>query len=97
MLELQQEKALVTATTWHKKQEEALETIKLKEMETNELQKKIIEEKNKLRLQQALYEYRNLFSQQHIEAQDEIAEVWMNHYCHCCCHRPSDIVRRRCR
>jgi hypothetical protein len=79
LLELQQEKASVTATTWHKKLEEALECNKLKDMENNELQKKIVEEKNKLKLQQALYESvradRNLFSQQHIEAQDEIAEV----------------------
>lgn len=79
LLEMQQEKSASLATTWHKKHEEVLEKMKLKDMENNELQKKIIEEKNKLKLQQSLYESvradRNLFSQQHIEAQDEIAEM----------------------
>ena len=89
LLEMQQEKSAGLATSWHKKYDESVEKLKLKDMESNELQKKIIEEKNKLKLQQSLYESvradRNLFSQQHIEAQDEIAEVCMTHtHTHTC-------------
>lgn len=53
--------------------------IKEKEMENTELQKKINEEKAKLKTQQAMYEAvradRNQFSQQSIELQDEVSEM----------------------
>ena len=51
----------------------------MKEMEVAELQKNIQEEKNKLKLQQNLYEQvrsdRNLFSKQQVQSEDEIAEM----------------------
>ncbi len=51
----------------------------MKDVEAQELGKKVDEEKSKLQLQQDLYEQvradRNLFSKQHIQSQDEIAEV----------------------
>ena len=78
-LEKQREKAAMNASTWHAKHQEALEQAKIKEMEQNEVAKKLQEEKTKLKLQQALYEQvradRNLFSKQHIQSQDEIAEM----------------------
>merc|ERR1712137_311939 len=67
------------ASNWLAKHQECLETIKLKEMEVVELQKNIQEEKNKLKLQQNLYEQvrsdRNLFSKQQVQSEDEIAEM----------------------
>lgn len=78
-LERQHEKSILSVSNWQVKFGALKETLKIKELENNELQKKILEEKNKLKVQQSLYESvrgdRNLFSQQHIEAQDEIAEV----------------------
>merc|ERR1719230_1229295 len=57
----------------------ALEESKLKEMRSNELQKKVAEGDAKLKQQQQLYESvrsdRNLYSKNLIEAQDEIAEM----------------------
>lgn len=53
--------------------------MKAKDMEITELQKKVAEEKSKLKAQQALYESvradRNQFSQQYVEVQDEISEM----------------------
>jgi chromosome segregation ATPase len=58
---------------------QTMEEIKLKEMRTNELQKKVTEGDTKLKQQQQLYEAvrsdRNLYSKQLIESQDEIAEM----------------------
>jgi len=78
-LEKQREKSAMNASSWHGKFMECQETIKLKEMEIVELQKNIQEEKNKLKLQQNLYEQvrsdRNLFSKQQVQSEDEIAEM----------------------
>jgi chromosome segregation ATPase len=82
-LEKQREKAVLTATNWHVKFQETTESIKVKEMEIDELKKKIEEERARLATQQALYEQvraeRNLFGKQHIESQDEIAEMKRKH------------------
>jgi hypothetical protein len=78
-LEKQREKNAMQASSWHTKWGESMETIKIKEMESAELQKSILEEKNKLKLQQNLYEQvrsdRNLFSKQQVQSEDEIAEM----------------------
>eukprot|EP01083_Nonionella_stella_P070115 187413_1 len=78
-LERRHEKAVLHSSQWKSRFQEQKESLKIKEMESTELQKKITEEKNKLKMQQALYESvrgdRNLFSQQHIQAQDEIADM----------------------
>jgi chromosome segregation ATPase len=78
-LEKQREKSAMDASSWYAKFQECQETIKLKEMEIVELQKNIQEEKNKLKLQQNLYEQvrsdRNLFSKQQVQSEDEIAEM----------------------
>jgi hypothetical protein len=62
---------------------EATETIKMRDLENTELTKKNEEERTRLKTQQALYESvraeRNLFGKQHIEAQDEIAEMKRKH------------------
>ncbi|CEO99227.1 Cilia- and flagella-associated protein 58 central coiled coil domain-containing protein [Plasmodiophora brassicae] len=79
LLEMSQEKASIATLTWQQKFEQAQEMIKEKEMENTELQKKINEEKAKLKTQQAMYEAvradRNQFSQQSIELQDEVSEM----------------------
>jgi len=78
-LEKQREKSAMNASSWHSKFAECQEIIKLKEMEIVELQKNVQEEKNKLKLQQNLYEQvrsdRNLFSKQQVQSEDEIAEM----------------------
>jgi chromosome segregation ATPase len=78
-LEKQREKAAMNASNWSAKYGESVEQIKLREMECGELHKNIQEERSKLKLQQTLYEQvrsdRNLFSKQHIQSQDEIAEM----------------------
>eukprot|EP00455_Lapot_gusevi_P008120 TRINITY_DN13500_c0_g1_i1.p1 TRINITY_DN13500_c0_g1~~TRINITY_DN13500_c0_g1_i1.p1 ORF type:complete len:698 (+),score=183.31 TRINITY_DN13500_c0_g1_i1:82-2175(+) len=78
-LEKQREKSSMDVSYWRSKQNEALETIKIKEMELRDLQNKVEEEKARLKTQQALYETvrveRNSFGKQYIEAQDEIAEM----------------------
>lgn len=82
-LEKQREKAVLTATNWHVKFQETTESVKAKEAEVDELKKKIDEERARLATQQALYEQvraeRNLFGKQHIESQDEIAEMKRKH------------------
>ncbi len=78
-LEKQKEKHAMSATTWHAKFVEAQEQVKLKEMENHELSKQIVDERNKLRLQQTLYEQvrsdRNKFSKQQAQQKDDIAEM----------------------
>jgi chromosome segregation ATPase len=79
VLEKQREKSTVNASQWHAKHEEANEVIKLRDMEISELNKTIQEERNKLKLQQNMYEQvrsdRNQFSKQQVQAEDEIAEM----------------------
>ena len=58
---------------------QALDEVKVRELEVVELQKKIAEGETRLKQQQALYEAvradRNLYSKQLTETQDEIAEI----------------------
>ena len=79
ILEKQREKAAMQSSQWNSKYQETLELVKLKEMHAAELQKNVQEEKNKLKLQQNLYEQvrsdRNLFSKQQVQSEDEIAEM----------------------
>lgn len=78
-LEKAREKANVEKSQMHSKLQETLETLKLKDMEIGELNKTIQEERNKLKLQQNMYEQvrsdRNQFSKQQVQAEDEIAEM----------------------
>ena len=78
-LEKLREKAALNANNWHNKHTDIVDQLKLQQMENSELQKKIEDERTRLKTQQALYESvraeRNLFGKQHIESQDEIAEM----------------------
>ncbi|GBG34684.1 Cilia- and flagella-associated protein 58 [Hondaea fermentalgiana] len=78
-LEKDREKYGVEASEAGAKYHQALEQIKLKEMQMGEMQKKVVESENKLKQQQQLYEAvrsdRNLYSKNLIESQDEIAEM----------------------
>lgn len=66
-------------SAWHSNYVEAEEVLKLKDAQLTEADKKLMETKAKLKVQQTLYESvradRNLSRKQHIESQDEIAEV----------------------
>ena len=79
MLEKQREKAAMTAALWHAKFSEASEQAKLKEVEIAELNAQISEERNKLKLQQSLYEQvrsdRNKCSKQQALQKDDISEM----------------------
>lgn len=78
-LEKEKEKEAQKSNSWHVKFQELSEQMKLKEMENAELTKNILDEKAKLKMQQALYEQvrsdRNLFSKQQVASEDEIAEM----------------------
>lgn len=78
-LEQQREKVSLSASNWNAKYHESVERYKLKEMEYVELQKAVQIERNKLKLQQGLYEQvradRNLCSKKQLHSQDEIAEM----------------------
>jgi chromosome segregation ATPase len=78
-LEKDREKYGIEASEQRAMYLQAMEEIKLKEMRTNELQKKVTEGDTKLKQQQQLYEAvrsdRNLYSKNLIESQDEIAEM----------------------
>lgn len=78
-LEKDREKYGVEASEAGAKFQQALEQIKLKEMQLGEMQKKVAEGESKLKQQQQLYEAvrsdRNLYSKNLIESQDEIAEM----------------------
>lgn len=78
-LEKEKEQAALSSSTWYQKFLESQETIKLRDNAIVELNKKISEEKNHLKIQQSLYEQvrtdRNFFSKQHIQSQDQIAEM----------------------
>ena len=78
-LEKEKERESLKCNGWYAKCKEKEEFIKLKAMEIHELQKTITDEKNKLKLQQTLYEQvrndRNLFSRQQINSEDEINEM----------------------
>lgn len=79
LLEKQKEKAAMQSANWQFKYGETLEQVKLKEMEAAELTKQIIDEKNKLRVQQNLYEQvrsdKNMYSQQQMQQKDDIVEM----------------------
>ena len=78
-LEKDREKYGEEASDSQKKYLEAMEVVKIKDMQIAELQKKIADGENKLKQQQQLYEAvrsdRNLYSKNLIEAQDDIAEM----------------------
>lgn len=78
-LEKDREKYGVEASEAKAKYMQALEEIKLREMQKAELQKKVTEGEVKLKQQQQLYEGvrsdRNLYSKNLIETQDEISEM----------------------
>jgi hypothetical protein len=78
-LEKEKEKESLKSNAWYVKYQELQEALKLKEMENTELTKNIVDEKNKLKMQQNLYEQvrsdRNLFSKQQVQSEDEIAEM----------------------
>lgn len=78
-LEKEKEKESIKSNQWYVKYQELTEEMKLKEMENTELTKSILDEKNKLKMQQNLYEQvrsdRNLFSKQQVQSEDEIAEM----------------------
>lgn len=78
-LEKEREKYVSEAAAATTEYQQAMEEVKLREMNIMELQKKIIEGETKLKQQQNLYEAvrsdRNLYSKNLIEAQDEIAEM----------------------
>lgn len=79
LLEKAKEKAAMNATMWQHRCMEAQEGMKLKIMECNELTKALLEERDKLRLQQNLYETvradRNTFHKQQAQQKDDIAEM----------------------
>ena len=78
-LEKEREKYGSEASEATTKYLQAMEEVKLREIATIDLQKKIAEGENKLKQQQNLYEAvrsdRNLYSKNLIEAQDEIQEM----------------------
>ena len=78
-LEVQREKFATEASNAHSKHLEALEEMKLLELENADLQKQIQDGEAKLKTQQNLYEGvradRNVYSKNLVAAQDEIAEM----------------------
>ena len=78
-LETQREKLASEASATHVKHLEALEEMKLRELENVDLLKQIADGESKLRQQQNLYEAvradRNVYSKNLVAAQDEIGEL----------------------
>jgi chromosome segregation ATPase len=78
-VEKEKEKEQIKANAWFIKFNQSQEEIKLRMMENVELKKAISEEKNKLKLQQHLYEQvrsdRNIFSKQQTASEDTISEM----------------------
>eukprot|EP00958_Prasinococcus_capsulatus_P017401 scaffold1959_cov403-Prasinococcus_capsulatus_cf.AAC.11 len=87
-LEKEREKYVAESCEATNKYLQALEDVKLRDMELVDLQKRILEGEGKLKQQEKLYEAvrsdRNLYSKNLIEAQDEVQEMkrkfnFMNH------------------
>ena len=78
-LEKERERESLKSSGWFARCKEKEELVKLRQMEVAELKKAVQEERQRLRLQQTLYEQvrndRNLFSRQQIESEDEINEM----------------------